>query len=243
MYRLGDEEEAEDRVFLAGFDRIEARKQERTKTELRKKRLAYGMAAAGSLLMVLVIISISVGLARKSAMPYSCKDEGRASYDTTFFVIGDWGRSGTKDQRQAARMMADVAQCMRPSFIISTGDNFYTHGLKSSDDAKFAKSFSDVYNQASLQVNWYAVLGNHDYGDQIDPDEGSCAANTLEECPQDCCYSSVWQVSAAAASVGVCPPRGFSVATALLPNGHLPALRLRPEVRLQEIGRMLAARC
>jgi hypothetical protein len=51
-----------------------------------------------------------------------------------------------------------------------------------------------------LQVNWYAVLGNHDYGDKIDPNEDSCAANTLDACPEGCCYSSVWQVSAAAAA-------------------------------------------
>lgn len=37
----------------------------------------------------------------------------------------DWGRQGSWDQRQVARMMADVAQCMTPSFVISTGDNFY----------------------------------------------------------------------------------------------------------------------
>jgi hypothetical protein len=50
------------------------------------------------------------------------------------------------------------------------------------------------------QVNWYAVLGNHDYGDKIDPAEDSCAANTLDACPEGCCYSSVWQVRAAAAA-------------------------------------------
>jgi hypothetical protein len=36
---------------------------------------------------VVIIVSLSVGLARKSAMPYSCKDEGGASYDATFFVV------------------------------------------------------------------------------------------------------------------------------------------------------------
>lgn len=52
-----------------------------------------------------------------------------------------------------------------------------------------------------LQVPWYAVLGNHDYGDKIDPDGGaakgdsnSCAARKLEDCPKDCCYSATWQV-------------------------------------------------
>jgi hypothetical protein len=45
------------------------------------------MAAAGCLVAVAIIVSLSVGLARKSAMPFTCKDEGGASYDTTFFVV------------------------------------------------------------------------------------------------------------------------------------------------------------
>lgn len=46
------------------------------------------------------------------------------------------------------------------------GDNFYPNGLNSSDDALFSKSFTSVYSQPSLKsIPWYAVLGNHDYGD------------------------------------------------------------------------------
>jgi hypothetical protein len=40
--------------------------------------------------------------------------------------IGDWGRQGISEQRKAAQMMATVAACMPPAFIISTGDNFYS---------------------------------------------------------------------------------------------------------------------
>jgi hypothetical protein len=50
------------------------------------------MAAAGGLLAVVIIISLSVGLARKSAMPYTCKDERGASYDSTFFVVSSMQR-------------------------------------------------------------------------------------------------------------------------------------------------------
>lgn len=60
-----------------------------------------------------------------SSAPYVCRTPHGAAYDATFFVIGDWGRQGNGNQRLVARMMADVAGCMAPDFIVSTGDNFY----------------------------------------------------------------------------------------------------------------------
>eukprot|EP00775_Hariotina_reticulata_P007997 gene7997-8195_t len=173
MYRIDDEEEAEDNVFIRGFDSIEKRSQARLSSERRRKYLKC--------------------LARRPSFVYTCKDEQGAQYDLTFFVIGDWGRRGNSNQRKAANMMADVAGCMQPTFIVSTGDNFYSHGLRSAKDPNIEESFSNVYNQPSLQVPWYAVLGNHDYGDGINPNANDCAATSLNACPQDCCYSSVWQ--------------------------------------------------
>eukprot|EP00878_Enallax_costatus_P022880 GHUV01024314.1.p1 GENE.GHUV01024314.1~~GHUV01024314.1.p1 ORF type:complete len:373 (+),score=81.50 GHUV01024314.1:129-1247(+) len=158
------------------------------------------MAAAATLTVVGIILGLSVGLTRHPVVAYSCPDEQDAQYVLTFFVIGDWGRQGNKNQRRAAKLMADIAECMPPSFVLSTGDNFYSHGLRSTNDPQFHDSFINVYDRASLQVPWYAVLGNHDYGDQIDPDAGtlkggsaSCAARRLEDCPKDCCYSATWQ--------------------------------------------------
>lgn len=55
----------------------------------------------------------------------------------------------------------------------------------------------------ALQVPWYAVLGNHDYGDGIDPEKVTdCAANSLSDCPEGCCYSAVWQVRGGATEGG-----------------------------------------
>jgi hypothetical protein len=47
-------------------------------------------------------------------------------YLTTALQIGDWGRKGISQQKRVAKMMATVADCMPPAFIISTGDNFYS---------------------------------------------------------------------------------------------------------------------
>ncbi len=80
-----------------------------------------------------------------------------------FLVLGDWGRDGKHHQRDLARQMGRVAEERRCRFVISTGDNFYEDGVVSADDPQWRTSFEDVYTAASLQVPWYATLGNHDY--------------------------------------------------------------------------------
>jgi len=80
-----------------------------------------------------------------------------------FFVIGDWGRGGTDRQKETADCMADIADRVKPDFVVSTGDNFYDCGVKDEHDLQWELSFETVYHQKSLQIPWYAVLGNHDY--------------------------------------------------------------------------------
>ncbi|CAI5472561.1 unnamed protein product [Closterium sp. Yama58-4] len=92
-----------------------------------------------------------------------------------FFAFGDWGRNGTFNQSLIAQQvrrtpflivlhaMGAVGQQMVPQFVVSVGDNFYDEGLTNVNDDKFARSFTNIYTHRSLQVPWYAVLGNHDY--------------------------------------------------------------------------------
>lgn len=109
--------------------------------------------------------------------------------------VGDWGRQGNDNQQRAARLMGAVAACKPPKFIVSTGDNFYSSGLSSADDPEFTQSFTSVYVQGGLQVPWYAVLGNHDYGDTLASGMvGSCKGGPLESCRGGCCFSPMWQV-------------------------------------------------
>jgi len=82
-----------------------------------------------------------------------------------FLAIGDWGREGKHLQKETADAMAKYADENPVSFIISTGDNFYETGIKTVDDPLVKISFEDIYSANSLQVPWYATLGNHDYGD------------------------------------------------------------------------------
>ncbi|HEX4141383.1 MAG TPA: tartrate-resistant acid phosphatase type 5 family protein [Candidatus Methylacidiphilales bacterium] len=80
-----------------------------------------------------------------------------------FAVIGDWGRKGEPDQARVAQQMGLACAQSGAGFVISLGDNFYEDGVKSVDDEHWVKSFEGVYTSPSLQVPWYATLGNHDY--------------------------------------------------------------------------------
>lgn len=81
----------------------------------------------------------------------------------TFVVIGDWGRRGQQDQKTVANAMAEYCETRSCSFVVSTGDNFYTTGVISTQDPHWNQSFESVYSAPSLQIPWYIVLGNHDY--------------------------------------------------------------------------------
>lgn len=80
-----------------------------------------------------------------------------------FLVFGDWGRNGEKDQADVARQMGVVAKNIDAQFVLAVGDNFYEDGVVSVDDPQWQTSFEKVYTAESLQVPWYAILGNHDY--------------------------------------------------------------------------------
>jgi acid phosphatase len=59
--------------------------------------------------------------------------------------------------------MGTAAAAMGAKFVISVGDNFYEHGVKSVDDPQWQTSFEKIYTATSLQIPWHVVLGNHDY--------------------------------------------------------------------------------
>jgi len=102
-------------------------------------------------LSALLISSVPTGHAAPSTRPLS------------FLVLGDWGRDGDQHQRDVAQQMGRVAAETDAAFVVSTGDNFYGKGVTSTSASQWETSFENIYSHASLQVPWYAVLGNHDH--------------------------------------------------------------------------------
>ncbi len=79
-----------------------------------------------------------------------------------FLVLGDMGTGG-KGQKEIASVMALRAEKDGLDFVLTVGDNFYPDGVASVDDRQWNEKFEDMYATASLQVPFYASLGNHDY--------------------------------------------------------------------------------
>lgn len=80
-----------------------------------------------------------------------------------FIAIGDWGREGEYLQQETADQMGIYAKDKETNFVITVGDNIYNTGVTGIEDPKWNTCFEQVYTAPSLQVPWYAALGNHDY--------------------------------------------------------------------------------
>jgi len=81
----------------------------------------------------------------------------------SFCVIGDWGRYGDYYQKAVADQLSSAVVGINASFIISTGDNIYPRGVISEYDPAWKYAYEDIYSSYPAHVDWYVVLGNHDY--------------------------------------------------------------------------------
>ncbi len=78
-----------------------------------------------------------------------------------FVALGDSGE-GNEAQRQVAVAIRDVCAREGCDFAVLLGDNFYTKGVTSVDDPQWQTKFEEPYRDVDLP--FFAVLGNHDYG-------------------------------------------------------------------------------
>jgi predicted MPP superfamily phosphohydrolase len=132
-----------------------------------------------SFLVVTLIIAISVGPAATqtpNANGSKVNSNGSASATSPvrltlpkkegslrFAVIGDTG-SGTSKQREVGTMMAQYWAVFPFEFVLMMGDNMY--GGESARD--FKEKFEDPYKELlDAKVKFYASLGNHDQGLQV----------------------------------------------------------------------------
>jgi len=108
---------------------------------------------------LLLLTGIAVVSFRNSLTPAFKSEKGALN----FFIISDWEWNGGKSQQEVADQMTLSAQKIEPSFIVSCGDNFQVQGVASIQDPLWLSNFENIYKDPSLQVDWYPVLGNHDY--------------------------------------------------------------------------------
>lgn len=112
--------------------------------------------------VAIYILTSEVKGAPNALPPFSVspKDSGKKYLE--FIAIGDAG-TGAFGQRLTAEAMRKKADKDSISLILYLGDNFYEFGVRSAEDPQWKNKFEKMYTSPSLNVPFYAVLGNHDY--------------------------------------------------------------------------------
>jgi len=79
-----------------------------------------------------------------------------------FFVIGDSGQD-TDVRKGVVANMSRLSERAKPSFVITTGDNVYPHGVESVEDPAWRVHFEDAFDAPGLDLPFFPSLGNHDH--------------------------------------------------------------------------------
>jgi hypothetical protein len=122
----------------------------------------------------LIIIVFAIIFSSCSIKPVNNEKSIIVSVDTTlvnfisanglrFYIVSDWGFNGFYNQTEVAELMDRTAEFASPKFIVSCGDNFQTNGVRSVHDPLWTVNFEEVYKHPVFNVDWFPVLGNHDY--------------------------------------------------------------------------------
>jgi len=82
-------------------------------------------------------------------------------------AFGDFGDGG-EGQREVAVAMRQYHKQHPFDFGITLGDNFYNKGMKGVDDPRWKTWWDQLYDPLGIQ--FYATLGNHDYGFRESPE-------------------------------------------------------------------------
>lgn len=123
--------------------------------------LLFALALGGVILFGFAALGSKVNNF-KPTPPFSIPPKSAGQGYVYFMGIGDQGE-GSPEQRQVAALMNAKAQSDSLHYVLLLGDNFYSDGVASVEDAQWRSKFEDIYNLPRLNVPFYASLGNHDH--------------------------------------------------------------------------------
>lgn len=120
----------------------------------------------------------------------------------SFIGLGDWGGYAlgspyTTNVAAVAAEMVKIKSTYSPDFVINVGDNFYYCGIQNTSDYQIMTDFVKPY--ASLDLPFYSILGNHEYGYNVSA-QLDYAANNVNWIMDDRYYSRRMEISSGSAS-------------------------------------------
>lgn len=80
-----------------------------------------------------------------------------------FYIANDLGRNGYYDQKPIAERMGTMGEKIGPEFVVATGDIHHFEGVRSVNDPLWMTNFELIYSHPELMIDWFPVLGNHEY--------------------------------------------------------------------------------
>lgn len=83
--------------------------------------------------------------------------------DVKLMIGNDLGRNGYYEQKTIADLMGKVADAVGPDAFLALGDTHHFMGIESVDDPLWMTNYERIYSHPELQVEWYPILGNHEY--------------------------------------------------------------------------------
>nr|WP_320056999.1 metallophosphoesterase [uncultured Bacteroides sp.] len=80
-----------------------------------------------------------------------------------FYIANDLGRNGYYDQKPIAELMGTMGEEVGPEFVLAAGDIHHFEGVRSVNDPLWMTNYELIYSHPELMINWYPILGNHEY--------------------------------------------------------------------------------
>ena len=82
---------------------------------------------------------------------------------TSIYIANDLGRNGYFEQKTVAELMGWMADVVDPEFVAAIGDVHHFEGVASVNDPLWMTNFELIYSHPDLMLDWYPLLGNHEY--------------------------------------------------------------------------------
>lgn len=113
--------------------------------------------------IALIAIGIVMTLATAKIAAQTPEQWKTLKRDVTMYLANDLGRNGYYEQKNIAELMGRMGETLKPKCVIAAGDVHHFNGIQSTSDPLWMTNYELVYSHPELMINWFPILGNHEY--------------------------------------------------------------------------------
>ena len=110
-----------------------------------------------------ILLTLQLCLLALAAWAQTPAEWEKLEKDVNFYVANDLGRNGYYDQKPIAETMGRMAETVGIECVAAIGDIHHFEGVASVSDPLWMTNYELIYSHPELMLDWYPVLGNHEY--------------------------------------------------------------------------------